>query len=173
MQGNGFIWNWLDEGTKTSSSFWKRRNQTYTITTNSSITTVQIVQSTLGVFVGSLAISNGIFAGVQSVKIALRPGSGTNTVALFDVTGNAMLGSSFTVPVSANANGFQLNGSQFSNVVTNAPWGRSVNIYLSFGSTQTSDNTTFATPVTIGLVGLTASGRSYTGTGTLTVSRSQ
>ena len=148
-------------------------NQTYSITTNSSITTVQIVQSTLGVFVGSLAISNGIYAGTQSVKMALRPGTGTNTAALFDVTGNAMLGNTFTVPVNANTNGFQLSGSQFSNILTNTPWGRILNVNLSFGSTQTSDNTTFTTPVTISLVGLTASGMSYSGAGSLTVSRSQ
>jgi hypothetical protein len=148
-------------------------SQTYAITTNSSVMTVQIVQSTLGVFVGSLAISNGMFAGVQSVKMALRPGTGTNTVALFDVTGNAMLGNAFTVPVSNTTNSFQLNGGQFSNILTNTPWGRSLSVNLSFGSTQTPDDTTFTTPVSIGLVGLTASGLPYSGTGVLTVSRSQ
>jgi hypothetical protein len=148
-------------------------DQTYAITTNSSITTLQIVQSTNGVFVGNLAISNGMFAGVQSVKMALRSGSCTNTMALFDVTGNAMLGNTFAVKVSANTNGFQLSGAKFSNVLTNTPWGRNLNVNLSFGSTQTSNNITFTTPVTIGLVGLTASGLSYSGTGFLTVSRSQ
>jgi hypothetical protein len=137
------------------------------------VATVQIVQSTLGVFVGSLAITNGMFAGPQSVKLALRPGAGTGTVALFDVTGNALLGNTFTVPVSANANGFQLSGAQFSSVLTNTPWGRNLNVTLSFGSTQTSDAMTFTTPVTISLAGLTASGRSYSGTGILTVSRAQ
>jgi hypothetical protein len=148
-------------------------NQTYAITTNSSVATVRIVQSTLGVFVGSLNITNGLYAGVQSVKMALRPGTGTNTVALFDVTGNALLGSTFTVPVSANSSGFQLSESQFSNILTNTPWGRNLNVNLSFGSTQTTDSTTFATPVTISLAGLTASGQSYAGTGILIVSRSQ
>jgi len=96
-------------------------NQTYTITTNSSVATIQIVQSTLGVFVGSLAITNGLFAGSQSVKLALRPGSGSSTVALLDVTGNALLGNTFSVPVNASASGFQLAGEQFSNVLTNTP----------------------------------------------------
>lgn len=148
-------------------------SQTYTITTNSSVASVQIVQGTLGVFLGSLAITNGMYAGAQPVKMALRPGFGTNLVAFFDVTGNALLGNTFTVPVSANINGFQLNGSQFSNTLTNTPWGRNLNVNVSFGVTQTNNATTFTTPVTLSLAGLTASGVSYSGTGILTVSRSQ
>ena len=76
-------------------------NQTYTITTNSSVATVQILQSTQGVFVGSLGITNGPLLGAQSVKMALRPGSGAGTVAVLDVTGNAFLGNLFSVPVVA------------------------------------------------------------------------
>jgi len=148
-------------------------SQAYTITTNSSVATVQIVQSTLGLFVGSLNITNGMYAGVQSIKLALRPGTGTNTLAFFDVTGSSLLGNTFTVPVTANSNGFQLKGSQFSNILTNTPWSRNLNVNLSFGSTQTIDNTTFTTPVTISLAGLTASGLPYSGTGILIVSRAQ
>jgi len=148
-------------------------NQTYTIFTNSSITTVLLAQSTLGVYLGSLAMSNGIYAGAQSVKMALKPGSGTNNVAFFDITGNALLGSTFTVPVSASATNFQLNGAQYNNILTNTPWGRPLNVSLSFGATQTADGTTFLTPVTVSLAGLTASGSSYSGTGFLTVSRVQ
>jgi hypothetical protein len=152
-------------------------SQTYTITTNSCVATVQVLQSSLssnGVFVGSLAFTNGLFAGGQSVKMAMRPGSGNSTVALFDVTGNSLLGNTFSVSVNASTNGFQLNGGQFSNVVTNTPWGRNLNVALSFGSTQTNSNgMTFTTPVTMNLGGLTASGVTYSGSGTLTVARSQ
>jgi hypothetical protein len=147
-------------------------NQTYTITTNSSVATVQILQSTQGVFVGSLGITNGPLLGAQSVKMALRPGSGAGTVAVLDVTGNAFLGNLFSVPVVAGPNGFQLNGAVFSNIVTNTPWGRSLSVNLSFGLTQTN-GAVFSTPVTMAIGGLTASGVSYSGSGTLTLCRSQ
>jgi hypothetical protein len=147
-------------------------NQTYTITTNSCVTTVQIVQSTLGVFVGTLTFTNGPYMGAQSVKMALRPGSGGSTVAFFDVTGNAFLGNTFSVPAQANTNGFQLNGDQFANAVTNTPWARPLTISLSFDSTVTN-GTTFTTPVTTTLVGLTASRISYSGSGTLNLTRIQ
>ncbi len=147
-------------------------NQTYTVTTNSCVTTVQIVQSALGVFVGTLTVTNGPFMGAQSVKMALRPGSGNSTLAFVDVTGNAFLGNTFSIPAQASTNGFQLNGDQFSNVVTNTPWGRSLNVYLSFGATQTN-GTSFTTPVSMSLAGLTASGISYGGSGTLNLTRSQ
>jgi hypothetical protein len=147
-------------------------NQTYTITTNSCVATIKIAQSTQGVFVGTLTITNGLFAGAQSVKMALRPGTGGNTVALLDVTGNSLLGNTFSVPVTAGTNGFQLNGGQFSNLLTNTPWGRNLNVNLSFGLTQTN-GTVFTTPVTIALGGLTASGISYSGTGSITLARSQ
>jgi hypothetical protein len=147
-------------------------NQTYTIITNSCVATVQIVQSALGVFVGNLAITNGLFASSQSVKLALRPGAGTSTVALLDVTGNALLGNTFSVPVNASASGFQLSGGLFTNLVTSTPWGRNLNVSLSFGATQTN-GTTFTTPVTLSLTGLTASGVSYAGSGILNLARSQ
>jgi len=155
-----------------------KTSQTYTITTNSCVATVQIVQSSLssnGMFVGSLTFTNGLFAGAQSVKMAMRPGSGNGTVALLDVTGNALLANNtFSIPAIASTNGFQLNGGLFTNVVTNTPWGRNLTIALSFGSTQTNTNgMTFTTPVTMGLSGLTASGITYLGTGTLNLARSQ
>ena len=151
-------------------------SQTYTITTNSCVATIQIVQSTNGVFIGTLNITNGLLAGAQSVKMALRPGAGSSTMALLDVTGNALLGSTFAItniPVAVGTNGFQLNGGQFASVVTNTPWGRNLTNYLSFGPTQSSDGTTFTTPVAMSLSGLTASGISYPGSGTLTLTRSQ
>ncbi len=147
-------------------------SQAYTISSNTCVATLQIVQSTLGVFVGNLAITNGLFAGSQSVKLALRPGAGANTVALLDVTGNALLGNTFSVPVDASASGFQLSGGLFTNLVTNTPWGRNLDVSLSFGATQTN-GTTFTTPVTLSLAGLTASGLSYAGSGILNLARSQ
>lgn len=147
-------------------------SEAYMIATNSSVATVQIVQSELGVFVGSLTITNGLLAGSQSVKLALRPASGSATVALLDVTGNALLGNTFSIPVNASANGFQLAGAQFSNVVASALWGGDVNVNLSFGVTQTN-GVTFTTPFTMSLAGLTASGISYAGSGTLNLARSQ
>jgi len=152
-------------------------SQTYTITTNSCVATVQIVQSSFssnGLFVGSLTFTNGLFAGGQSVKMAMRPGSGNSTVALLDVTGNPLLGNTFSVAVNASTNGFQLNGGQLTNIVTNTPWGRSLNVALSFGSTQTNTNgMTYTTPVTMSLGGLTASGITYSGSGTLNLAPSQ
>jgi hypothetical protein len=147
-------------------------NGTYAITTNSCVATVQIAQSTLGVFVGTLTFTNGLLAGAQSVKLALRPGSGGGTIALLDVTGSPLLGNTFSVPVIANAAGFQLNGSQFSNVLTNTPWGRNLSVNLNFGTTQTT-GAAFITPVSLNMAGLTASGLSYSGFGTLSVVRSQ
>jgi hypothetical protein len=147
-------------------------NQTYTVTTNSCIAAVQIVQSTFGVFVGSLTMTNGLFTGAQAVKMAFRPGAGGGTIALLDVTGNALLGNTFSAPVNAGPDGFQLNGSQFSNLLTNTPWSRNLSVELSFGATQTN-GTTFTTPVTISLAGLTASGLSYSGSGILNLAQSQ
>jgi hypothetical protein len=146
-------------------------NQTYTITTNTSVTTVRILQSTLGLFVGTLAITNGAQVGAQSVKMAIRPGANGN-LAWLDVTGNALLGNMFSIPVNAGTNGFQLGGAQYSTVVTNTPWGRSLGVNLSFGATQTNGNS-LATPLTMSLSGLTASGLSYSGFGTLNLARSQ
>ena len=147
-------------------------NQTYIITANSSVTTVHLVQSQLGVFLGTLTITNGLFTGAQSVKMALRPGGGGGTLAVFDVTGNALLGNMFAVSTQADKNAFQLSGSVFSNVLTNTPWGRSLNVSLSFGTTQTN-GTTFITPLSLSLAGLTASGTPYTGSGILSLTRSQ
>jgi len=146
-------------------------NQTYTITSNSCVATVNIVQSSLGLFVGDLTFTNGLFAGSQAVKMALRPG-GSGTVALLDVTGNALFSNTFSVPVVASAGGFQLNGSGSSSLVTNTPWGRNLSVSLLFGQTETN-GTTFTTPVTMALAGLTASGVSYSGSGTLNVTLSQ
>jgi hypothetical protein len=147
-------------------------NQTYTISNNTCVTTVRIAQSTLGVFVGTLAITNGLFTGAQSVKMALRPGAGGGTIALLDVTGNSLLGNTFSVPVNASASGFQLNGGQFSTLLTNTPWGRNLSVNLSFGTTQTN-GVTFVTPVTMNLTGLTASGLSYSGSGSMNLAQSQ
>jgi hypothetical protein len=147
-------------------------NQTYTITTNSCVATVQIVQSTQGVFVGTLTLTNGLFTSAQPVKMALRPGTGGSTVAVLDVTGNSLLGNMFSVPASVGASGFQLNGGQFSNLLTNTPWGRNLSVNLSFGSTQTN-GAVFITPVTIDLSGLTASGVLYSGSGILNLAKSQ
>ena len=104
--------------------------------------------------------------------MAFRPGAGSSTVALLDVTGNAFLGDTFSVPAQASPDGFQLNGQQFSNVVTNTPWGRPLSVSLSFGATQTN-GASFTTPVSMSLAGLTASGILYSGAGNLNVARSQ
>ena len=160
-------------------------SQTYAILTNSCVATIQIMQSTQGVFVGTLTITNGLFAGSQSVKMALRPGTGGSTVALLDVTGNSLLGNTFSVPVSLNANGFQLNGGPYPGPVTNTPWGRNIMVKLSFGTTQflnvttsspggqTSYGSIYSTPITMSLAGLTSSGLSYSGSGTLNLEQSQ
>jgi hypothetical protein len=164
-------------------------SQTYAIATNTCVTTVQIMQSTQGVYVGTLTITNanGLLMGSQSVKMAIRPGTGGSTVALLDVTGNSLLGNTFAVPVSVGTNGFQLNGGQFSNTVSNTPWGRSLLVTVAFGSTQfttvtssspgvvgqTTYGSSFVTPVTMSLGSLTASGLSYSGSGTLNLSQSQ
>jgi len=146
-------------------------SQGYTISKNTSVATVHIVQSTQGLYVGMLSVTNGVFTGAQPVKMALRSGSGGGTAAFFDVTGNPLLGNRFTVPVQSDANGFQLSGAQFPTTVTNTPWGRSLEVTLSFGVTSNFTNSTFLTPVTIALAGLTSSGVSYLGNGTLTLTR--
>jgi hypothetical protein len=146
-------------------------NPAYTITTNS-VAAIQIVQSTQGVFVGTLSITNGLFLGAQSVKMALRPGAGNTTVAFFDATPNPLLGNTFSVPVLSSASGFQLNGQSYTNQLSSTPWGRNVSLSLAFGATQTN-GTVFTTPVSMALAGLTASGRTYAGYGNLTLSRSQ
>jgi len=160
-------------------------SQSYAITTNTCVTLVQIMQSTQGVYVGTLTITNGLLSGAQSVKMALRTGAGGVPLALLDVTGNSLLGNTFTVPVTAVGKGFQLNGGQFSNTVTNTPWGRNVIVNLTFGNTQFVNVTSsslggqtvygsiFSTPVTVNLSGLTSSGLSYSGSGTLNLSQDQ
>ena len=160
----------------------------YAIATNSCVTTVQLVQSTQGLYIGALTISNGLFSGSQSVKLALRPGTGGSTLALLDVTGNALLGNTFTIPVSTNSSGFQLNGDQTTTTVTNTPWGRNLSVSLAFGITQftntsvaaipgggpvVSFGSSFITPVTLSIGGLTASGLTYSGSGTLNLSQAQ
>ena len=159
--------------------------QNYAIATNTCVTTVQVMQSTHGVYVGTLTITNGLFSGSQSVKLAIRPGTGGSTVAFLDVTGNSLLGNTFAVPVSIGTNGFQLNGGTCSNTVTSTPWGRNILVNLSFGATQftnvtssslggqTSYGAAYITPVAMTLGGLTASGLTYTGNGTLNLTQSQ
>ena len=149
-------------------------NQTYVITTNSSVATIQIVQSSQGVFLGNLTITNGLLSGVQSVKMALRAGLGNNTIALFDVTGNSLLGNTFSVPASVNADSFQLGGGQpFTQVVSNTPWGRPLTVQLTFGTTQNTNGIALITPVTLSILNLTASGVTYSGSGILTLVQSQ
>jgi hypothetical protein len=70
----------------------------YTISTNS-VAAVHIVQSAQGVFVGTLTITNGVSLGTQSVKMAIRPGPGNSTMALFDFGSNPLLGGAFSVPI--------------------------------------------------------------------------
>ena len=125
-----------------------------------------------GRLVGTLAITNGMFASAQSVKMAVRPGTGANIVALLDVTGNAFLGNTFSVPVTTNSLGFQLNGGLFSNVISNTPWGRPIGLGLSFGNTL-STNGTFVTPISLTVSNLTASGITYSAAGLLTLAQSQ
>lgn len=146
-------------------------NQTYTITTNSSVATVQLLQSTAGIYLGSMVITNAPTLGAQAVKMAIRPGNGTGSVALLDVTGNALLGNTFSVPVTFDANGFQLNGGHFSNALTTL-WGQSLKVDLVFGPTQTN-GVAFITPVTLTIAGLTGSGVAYSGSGALTLCRAQ
>ncbi len=146
-------------------------NPAYTISTNS-VAAIHILQSTQGVFLGTLSITNGLFLGAQSVKMALRPGAGSSMVAFFDTTPSPLLGNTFSVPVLSSASGFQLNGHGYTNELSNAPWGRNVTMSLVFGATQTN-GTVFVTPVTLAATGLTASGQVYAGYGNLTLSRSQ
>jgi len=137
----------------------------YTITNATSVHTVRIAQSLQGVYLGTLSITNGLAIGPQQVKMAIRPGSLNGTVAFFDVTGNPLLGDNFSVPVTYDANGFQLNGG-FSRQLTNAPLARPLSLTLSFGATQTN-GVTFTVPATMTLNGLTASGVPYSGVGYL------
>jgi hypothetical protein len=147
--------------------------RSYTITTKTSVEAIHIVQSTQGVFVGTLGFTNGVYATSKGVKMALRSG------AFFDVTGDPLLGDSFTVLVNSSASGFQLNNSSFTRQITNTPWGRPLNLNLTFGATITNTaaindtNAVFVTPVSLTVNGLTGSGRSVTGYGTLTLSRAQ
>jgi hypothetical protein len=145
-------------------------NVSYTISTNS-VETVQILPSAQGVFLGTLAITNGPLIGVQPVKMALRQGGNGNT-AFFDLTPSPLLGNTFSVHVVSSQSGFQLNGQGYTNQISNTPWGRNMNLNFAFGFT-TTNGTVFSTPVTIGLGGLTASGKTYNGSGTLTLSKSQ
>ena len=96
-------------------------SQAYTITTNSSVATVRILQSAQGVFFGALSITNGPNNGAQVSRKDGPCRSGGTTVAFFDVTGNVFLGSTFSVTNNA-ASGIQLNGDVFDNIVTNTPW---------------------------------------------------
>ncbi|MGH7972369.1 MAG: hypothetical protein ACREIC_26960, partial [Limisphaerales bacterium] len=150
----------------------------YAISTNASICAARLPAATNGVYVGSLSFSNGLFIGSQPVKMAVRAGQGGTNLALFDVTGNAFFGNTFTVPVVLNPSGFQFAGG-YSATVTNTPFGRPVGLALNFGATQQDTNNiafvtnAFVTPVTLTVTGLTASGRGYSGQGRMTLSRSQ
>jgi len=145
-------------------------NQTYLLSTNTTVHQVRIVQSTNGVFLGTLAFTNGLFAGAQSVKMAIRPVL-NGSVAFFDVTGNPVLGDTFSVPVNVAATGFQLTG-YYSRLVTNTPLGRNLTVTITFGATQVIGDSSI-TPVSMSVAGLTSSGRSYVGSGTLSLVRSR
>ncbi len=141
------------------------------LTSYPSIHTLRIVQSLQGIYVGTLSITNGLVLGPQPVKMAIRPGAGTSTVAFFDVTGNPLLGDNFSIPVSYDANQFQLTGG-YSTQVTNTPFARPLALNLSFGLTQTN-GVLFTVPATMTVSGLTASGLPYTGLGYLNLTRTQ
>jgi len=164
-------------------------NRFYTLGTNASVCQVQIAQSTLGIFSGVLtfsviqlpirirpilgtpAVTNGFLVPAQPVKMALRPVSGGN-VGYFDVTGSALFAGTFSVPVNANTNGFQFTSS-YMQQYTNTFLGRTLTMTLAFGATQTPDNSSYATPVTLTLNGLTASGLPYVANGLLNLTRVQ
>lgn len=147
-------------------------NSFYTLLTNASVCEVPIIQSSLGAFVGSLTITNGLPLVTQPIKMALRPAVG-GTVAFFDATGSTLLPGTFAVPATADSQSFSLN-SGFSQQITNTVIGRPLTVALSFKATQSDPaGGLFTIPVTVTLTGLTASGKSYVGSGTLTLSRVQ
>jgi len=144
-------------------------NAVYTISTNS-VAAVRILQSSQGIFVGDLTITNGLHFGAQSVKMAIRPGPGNTTMAFFDFASNPLLGNSFSVPITAGTNGFQLSGASYTNQISNTPWGRSLSFNLSFGATR-ANQTVFTTPFALSIAGLTGSGLPYVGYGNLNLSQ--
>ena len=139
---------------------------------NASVCQISILQSTLGVFIGSLAITNGLPITAQPIKMALRSGA-TGPIAYFDATGSTLLPNIFSLPASVATNGFQLTDG-YAQQLTNSALGRPMAGALSFGPTQSDPaGNSFITPVTMTLTGLTASGLNYSGTGILSLSRSQ
>jgi hypothetical protein len=144
----------------------------YRITNNTSVCVVRLAQSTQGIYLGTLDITNGLYMGSQSVKLAFRPAPGGATVAFFDVTGNPVLGDNFTVPATVGNMGFQPAGS-YSRQLTNTPFGRPLNVNLAFGTAQHNATPSFMIPVTLNISGLTASGQAYMGAGNLTLTRAQ
>lgn len=133
--------------------------------------TIRILPSSQGVYLGTLSITNGLQVDVQSLKMAVRPATSGSSIALFDSTGSLLLGDNFTVPVTADTNGFQLTGGS-TTILTNSPLGRNLSVAMAFGSTTTNDNS-FHVPVTMTITGLTASGRAYSGQGSLDLVRVQ
>jgi len=144
----------------------------YSVRASASVQTVHILPSSQGVYLGSLTISNGLPVDAQTVKMAVRPTSTGGNLALFDVAGNPLLGDSFSVPVVADASGFQLSG-PFSRVIAATPLGRNINLNLAFGLTTVTNTNSFTVPVTLTLGGLTGSGVSYSGQGWLNLVRVQ
>lgn len=144
----------------------------YRITNNTSVCTLRLAQSAQGIYLGTLDITNGLYMGSQSAKLAFRPGPGGSTTAFFDTTGNPILGDSFAVPATVSDNGFQLTGS-YSRQITNTPFGRPLNANLAFGAPQRNAASSYMIPITLSFTGLTASGRPYLGTGNITLTRVQ
>jgi hypothetical protein len=144
----------------------------YQITNNTSVCTVRLAQSIKGIYLGTLDITNGLYPGSQSAKLAFRPGPGGTTSAFFDTTGNPILGDSFAVPAMVSNNGFLLTGSH-SRQLTNTPFGRPLEVSLDFGVTQPVSASSYRIPITLSIAGLTASGRPYLGTGNITLTRVQ
>jgi hypothetical protein len=151
----------------------------YTIATNNlsnaSLCKVRLAQSTNGVYVGSLAFANALFAKPLGIKMTVRPITinGLKTFAsIFDTGGSSIFGKTFSVPTTWT-NSFQLAGTSYSQALTNTPFGHNVNLTLTFGTTHLAPRGSYVTPVTLTISNLTSSGRPYVGSGNLTLARFQ
>jgi hypothetical protein len=104
--------------------------------------------------------------------MAIRPGPGGVPVAFFDVTGNPLLGDFYSVPAVLDSSGFQLTG-VYAVQLTNTPFGRPIALKLSFGPTQQNTNSSFITPFSLAVDGLTGSSQQYVGNGLMILNRTQ
>lgn len=126
--------------------------------------------ATRGLFTGALYVTNAVYLDAQTLKMALRKGTVTAWTAYFDVSEAPFFGEPFEIPVEFSGANIQFSGSANGSLPSPGGPREGARWTLTIPSTITDANGVLTAQFRLDLIGLTASGRTSTALGTLTLS---